>query len=342
MTHLSETLSGRIAAVDALRGYAILMVFAVHCAVYLPLGSSAEYLLLSGRWGVQLFFVVSGFCIMQTSIGNSLSTKEFALRRLFRIAPLYWLAVGVFTSAAFAGNAGIMFADVVMNVLLVHALSPAAINAVVPGGWSVGVEIVFYIFFWCMRGIFRTLPGTILVLVLAVALEGLSEDLLTHAMTDVPALYLFLWPMNQLPAFLAGVLAWHLLRRVSGGGVRQRRWGVVLFGTGLAMVVGLLGWGTSLIDDLLAFVLAYMCVLLGLCLAPLRLVVSPASVAVGRISYGVYLTHIGLLTACHALMGPGYVMVSVAFVLSLVLAYVLHVGLEVPAIRLGKTFSGQE
>jgi peptidoglycan/LPS O-acetylase OafA/YrhL len=36
-------------------------------------------------------------------------------------------------------------ADVVLSVLFLHALSPSAINNVVPGGWSIGVEMVFYL-----------------------------------------------------------------------------------------------------------------------------------------------------------------------------------------------------
>jgi peptidoglycan/LPS O-acetylase OafA/YrhL len=52
----------------------------------------------TGAAGVDLFFIISGFVMVQSTQGKfqqNGSSKEFMLRRLIRIVPLYWLYTSV-------------------------------------------------------------------------------------------------------------------------------------------------------------------------------------------------------------------------------------------------------
>ena len=51
-----------------------------------------------GRYGIDLFFVISGFVIYYTNFPQALPSRTFFLRRALRIVPLYW----IFTVLAFA------------------------------------------------------------------------------------------------------------------------------------------------------------------------------------------------------------------------------------------------
>ena len=52
-----------------------------------------------GSWGVDIFFVISGFIMMYVTENNH---KHFLLKRIIRIVPLYWIITfGVFTLAIF-------------------------------------------------------------------------------------------------------------------------------------------------------------------------------------------------------------------------------------------------
>lgn len=45
-------------------------------------------------------------------------------------------------------------ADIIANLAFIHSWVPSANNSVVPGGWSIGAEMVFYLlvpFFWSVR-----------------------------------------------------------------------------------------------------------------------------------------------------------------------------------------------
>jgi len=90
-----------VAALDGLRGFAILAVLLFHTLGNDPFGTSllAQTVYQITRWGytgVDLFFVLSGFLITRIllwSRENENFYQVFYFRRLLRIAPLYYLAV---------------------------------------------------------------------------------------------------------------------------------------------------------------------------------------------------------------------------------------------------------
>src|SRR5258708_32803586 len=85
------------AYIDALRGYAILMVIAVHTSEAFPdLPSSLSKILSQGARGVQLFFVTSALTLSLSWVARQENAAEFYIRRFFRIAPMFWIAVVVF------------------------------------------------------------------------------------------------------------------------------------------------------------------------------------------------------------------------------------------------------
>ncbi|MCX6955387.1 MAG: acyltransferase [Verrucomicrobia bacterium] len=96
---------GRIAALDGLRGVAVLMVVAMHfyARVPTPDGSLAHLVLRSacnlGFAGVDLFFVLSGYFIGGILLDHRTSPSllpAFYLRRGLRILPLYALLLASF------------------------------------------------------------------------------------------------------------------------------------------------------------------------------------------------------------------------------------------------------
>jgi peptidoglycan/LPS O-acetylase OafA/YrhL len=110
MNERRKSFGGHIAALDGVRGLAIVMVLFVHFVGDLTPTTHAERLLTKtsnyGVWGVDLFFVLSGFLIT----GILWDTKQkphffrnFYVRRTLRIFPLYYLVLALlFLVAPFA------------------------------------------------------------------------------------------------------------------------------------------------------------------------------------------------------------------------------------------------
>src|SRR5215831_18491373 len=90
----TEKPSGWLPQLDGLRGISILMVLTAH--VYAP-----GWPHLEGRYGVTVFFVLSGFLITrllshEESETGGISLAAFYVRRAFRLFPLYYLVLGVY------------------------------------------------------------------------------------------------------------------------------------------------------------------------------------------------------------------------------------------------------
>lgn len=95
-------LHSRIYGLDLFRALAILMVLIGHTRIILlPIDQRFEYLSLGGLFGVESFFVLSGFLIggiIIKTLDNSRSfnfrsVKNFWIRRWFRTLPNYYLAL---------------------------------------------------------------------------------------------------------------------------------------------------------------------------------------------------------------------------------------------------------
>ena len=71
---------------DVLRIIAMVMVLLVHIPIYIPL----PYSFPNGQYGVAIFFVLSGYLIME-SLEHTQSVKKFYQKRLIRILPEYYI-----------------------------------------------------------------------------------------------------------------------------------------------------------------------------------------------------------------------------------------------------------
>ena len=128
---------------DLCRFFAIISVILVHVGHY----SSFYYIIPRsvtdlGRFGVQLFFLISGITIFisySRLIKKSFNPiKAFYIRRFFRIVPLFIL-IGIYYS----------FSQNIPFLKMMHpfsGLDPRYINSIF-GGWSIWNEIYFYLLF---------------------------------------------------------------------------------------------------------------------------------------------------------------------------------------------------
>ncbi len=148
--------SGRHAGVQGLRGLCVLAVFAYHVinSGLLPmpdstLGGLARWFADSLRYGVEVFFMISGYVIV-ISLRRHASIAAFARDRLLRIFPLWlplalamWIAQQALAwrngTAAGWGDSAV---GLVANLLLLPPLVP--LHGVHPASWSLSYELVFY------------------------------------------------------------------------------------------------------------------------------------------------------------------------------------------------------
>lgn len=140
--------------INSARGIAILMVILTHISqLYTSqLPNYLNFLFGYCQMGVQLFFVASAFTLcnsFENRKQESQPLKNFYIRRFFRIFPIYYLGLILyFTLNYYFKNVdNYTFKNIVSNLTFTHGLIPSANNTIVPGGWSIGTEMLFYLLF---------------------------------------------------------------------------------------------------------------------------------------------------------------------------------------------------
>lgn len=339
--------------IDALRGLAVLGVVChhlfAHAGVHTPfLGE------FGGLLGVQLFFLVSGYLVVQSAQAYPLS--GYLVRRACRIFPAYWTVVlgvsllhGKLTAAEIAGHEWAFVA----NLLAFTHLVPEALMRfdVLTVSWTLTVELVWYalvpLLVWLAPAgqPRRYWAGAILAMMLFSSVwvfgaqrgwfDALFADAIARAgVSPVSEFMRFAFIVNAFPAqlafFLFGCGLWRWREELAAVP------GWLLLAVGLLLVPfpthwnGWLGLNPSFASGL------GLAALFVLVLRQRRLRLG-ALAALGRISYSVYLVHVPVILAVfggwtlHPWLGAA--LAGIAIVVVSALSYRL---IELPGIALGR------
>ena len=211
--------------VDAMRGWAILGVLMVHVGINENATVFLKTIIANGARGVQLFFLMSAFTMFYTYKRHFKEERKyvgnFFIRRFFRIAPLYYLAIiwylwlnGTEPNYWTGYIQSITGFNIVSNFLFIHGLYPYYINSLVPGGWSITVEMMFYLF---IPGLFlkiKNLKQAVGLLAVFLFIRKALNMLLFNTLNIEPLRllneYAFLYLPGQLPIFALGIILYFL------------------------------------------------------------------------------------------------------------------------------------
>lgn len=217
LSHASRSGTGRILELDALRAIAAINLLLFHYTLvfpnkygfHTPLGFELPY----GKYGVQLFFMLSGFVNAMTLLKKR-DPREFLASRFIRILPSYWLLLVI--------NA-ILFSSFAMYGVQVTAESALANMTVMPNlfgfecwepvTWTLQVEMLFYgtLMFLFMGGALANAPRTCLML-LGISAGGIflvDQWTLLYPGSTLATTATFvseLMILRYLPLFVIGIL----------------------------------------------------------------------------------------------------------------------------------------
>lgn len=364
-----ELIPARQDHLDGMRAAASLYVVLFHAVMGFPRGE------LSGLWrvlkrasafgheAVAVFIVLSGYCLMLPVVrrgGDRLprSLGNFFARRAFRILPPYYVTVTLslllIANVRVLGQSGsgtiwddslpgFGWGPVVSHLLVIHNWFPTWAFQIDGPLWSVATEWQIYFFFpllllpvWRRFGL-----GVAVAVALALGYAPLFV-VPKSAATAIP------W---YLALFTLGMGAAAIVHASRAAEQRLREavpWGLVCAFLWAVSFVG--GWGFGsiwfhakpLTDLLLGFATAAFLVNAALELGQgkprliTRCLASRPAVALGHMSYSLYLTHLPVLALCHfALLalplsasGHALLLLAVGTPLSLLFGWFFYWGVE--------------
>jgi len=197
----------KLDGLHGLRAVAATAVVLFHLQAMPGVPSDAWFATLAGHFylSVQLFFVISAFSLYHSSRYAPARYPAYLVKRFFRIAPLYYVMLGyVVWRVGFPGWGAFL-----ANATFTFNLFPGLEQGVVFAGWSVGVEMIFYLL---LPGLLFLLRSRIAFALLFVAATIMSAVLwrLTAGSPALQENFAYYSLLGNLPAFAAGLFAYRV------------------------------------------------------------------------------------------------------------------------------------
>lgn len=345
----SKLTNDRAHGIDALRGIAASGVVFVHAIHINPIGVdfywyNVSYLAL----GVALFFVVSAFsmCLAYPNGIDRSNLHKYALRRFFRIAPLFYVMLIAWWFLYLNPSAS----QLLKNITFTYGFWEETQVSLVPAGWSIGVESIFYLLFPILI-YFRGIRISIIILIFALITCYVLNTYYTSE-----ELY-FYWTnfFTNAPYFAFGIVGYALFQ-IAPSQYRNALGSLCLI-LGLSIIFAMFMYGPVLTAELstsapipVGFVfgwgLGFFFLVLSQALHPIVFLVNPVTLFLGKISYALYLAHplfiyhtkitvwAATLTDNALLVMPVVCVVTLGAMVPI--AYLIHLLVESPFILLGR------
>ena len=328
-----------------MRGLAAALVFVQHAADHIILESAGAYLspffvetFDAGRFGVALFFIISGY-VVPLSIKRPMAIRSFVVGRVFRLYPAYWLSIFA-ALAVFYVFKGFMlpWQQVVVNMTMLEALFGAPF--VLGPYWTLIIELAFY-FFAALLYKAGKLHSTSVALSLVAVFAG-GSVLLTLG-SNFTGHYLRANLALNLSLMFLGLV---LRLKDEDGAAAGRKYEL----GGLALVFGAIVSSALLGGDragtlftTTSFTSAYILAVLCFLVSRAHVLRLPQPFAwLGAISYSIYLFHEVVLSAADPALSRAssglshLVIVILCAALSIVISTLVYFMVEKPSIRRGR------
>jgi len=319
----------RLSQVDALRGVAALAVVLFHYTtrfteLYLP-GYRPLVSVPYGYFGVNLFFIVSGFVIFMT-LERTAKPMDFVVSRFSRLFPCYWAAIVLTVCVThWLGLPGklVDFWQAAGNLFMIHSIF--GVPHVDGVYWTLEVEMLFYAGMFILYRL-RWLGQIHWFLLGMLALRLLYVYMAQIFGIDLPWIAYRLLIVHYTPWFALGICAYQLTLPNGNSKLRPL---LIAFAAGLTLAIA-----ESLVIGGLA--IGFAALVCAAARGHLKWLGRQPFLWLGSISYPLYLIHenIGWSIQLQALARgvPFEVAVLLVLVVSLAVATALTHWVEQPAL----------
>lgn len=320
--------SARVVELDALRGLAAVAVMAYHYTTRyteqighvggMPLD------LVAGKYGVQLFFLISGFVIFMT-LERTRTPMDFVVSRFSRLFPTYWTGLALTTLVVYSVGLPLQqlpMHDLLLNVTMVQEFFGA--EHLDGSYWTLQIELFFYLqmLLWFALGQLKRIHVIIAFWLVLAAIEGWYEKHNWHFSYVVRELMI----LRFIPFFAMGILFYRMRQNP-----QERRLNLVMIGCCLLSIA--IGERPVFLSVALFCCAVFTVFTLGW----LRFLNHRVFAFLGAISYSLYLVHqaIGYVVIYHLerVGVPALVAVALAMIFSVLLAVAMNRLVEKPAMK---------
>lgn len=301
-------------SIESLRGVAALMVLLYHLAelVKIPVPESMGFIPARFGLGVPLFYTLSGF-VLAYGYADKLSGRvqiyRFYIRRLFRIAPLFYTMLVLWLMANWVvWDKTFSFQTLFLNVSFLFGLIPGQHESIVWAGWSIGIEMLFYLMFPVFAVLIPSLRAALIVFVVACILSTSIYN--AYSVAGLGS-YAYMNLGTHLPFFIAGITCFRLWQAMAFA--RSPALGWLLLG--ISMILAITVASSDRLDTALLqigfdrgiWAIVFGLLLLSACYARNPVLESFPLRHLGKLSFSIYLLHPMIMVALIKLEFPAHI-----------------------------------
>jgi peptidoglycan/LPS O-acetylase OafA/YrhL len=230
---------------------------------------------------------------------------------------MYYLGILFFSVV----NSNVTKASIIANIFFIHGWHPDWVTRLVPGGWSISVEMFFYCLVPFLVKKINSLNKAIYWFIAAVLFNYLFQQVLgPYAVGD----FLFFSFPNHMPVFICGIAAYMLIIKKD-----------FLVGSKPLLFVSLLILAYMIWNDLINYVtlsgIAFMLLLIAVSKRRFKVLVNPFFTYLGKVSYSSYLVHFAVLLALNKFHFVDFIDVANTYtgVINYILRLIVVVGITI-------------
>jgi peptidoglycan/LPS O-acetylase OafA/YrhL len=301
---LERSQSKHLESIESLRGVAALMVMLYHLAelVKIPLPDSLGFISTRFGLGVPLFYTLSGFVLSYgyaDKLEGSAQIRRFYIRRLFRIAPLFYAMLALWLLASWVvWNRTFSALDLFFNMSFLFGLVPGQHESIVWAGWSIGIEMLFYLIFPVIVVLTSNLRAALVGFVVA---SVISNTIFKTLSTAGLGSFAYMNLGTHLPFFMAGIAAYRIWQEMTFARLPQLGWLLL----GASALLGLLVANSDYLYAVLTrigfergvWAIVFGLLLLSACYASNPVLESAPLRNLGKLSFSLYLLHPMIMVA---------------------------------------------
>ena len=311
----------KYAFIDSLRAIAILGVLMVHTStdIFAPSSKWLLNITSNATYGVQLFYMVSAFTLFLSyndrKANNNYLTFNFFIRRFFRIAPLFYLSIIIYLlldgfAPRYWAPDGIKWWYIFTTATFTNGWYPTSITSVVPGGWSVAIEMNFYLllpfFFKYITSLHRAVLFTLISLLINIVFGQIMLLVLQPLFPQNQQYLIFFFLKSmclpvQMSVFCLGFILYFIFfilkKTFQHQSDKSKKLSCYLYlMVSFYIIFSILVSNVQLLPYELfprpfIYTIAFLFFACALSIYPLPIFVNKITQKIGKVSYSMYLTH---------------------------------------------------
>jgi len=289
--------------IHGLRGIAALAVvlFHLHHLAKINTPELFSFIAKDFGYGVHLFFVLSAFSLMYSTEHTMHRTSwvtHYFIKRFSRIAPLFYFVILIMSLAPviMTGHWTVTIEKLLLNLTFTFSLVPW--KGIVWAGWTVGVEMIFYLILPVLLLTSRTIKTTTILLIISIIISYLIRSTLHEHYSHTVSEYGYNWSYfsfgSNICFFIMGIFAFRLIDYIPSNSKVINLYipglAILLIGMLLLTNIDIHFKGTGRID-LIFWGLAFTFLCTWQSIKPVRIIANKFFEYAGERSFSIYLLH---------------------------------------------------